>query len=323
MTATVSLTDPIFTDETAAREHFESIRWPDGPYCPLCGSFDRVKLTTTPNKAHGSWYHCGACRRRFSSTMGTVCERSHIPLTKWLLAMHLMAASKKGMSAHQLHRMLGVTYKSAWFMAMRIREAMRQLDPNVFTPMGGEGKTAEADETFVGGRERNRHKSKRADRRLGGSWGKETVFSIVERGGSVRSMHLTSVTAATLRPILVAHLDEKTFLVTDDAGQYRHMHRDFRHEIINHSAEEYVRGDAHTNTVEGYFSILKRGIVGTYHHVSQQHLKRYLCEFDFRYNERSAVGVEDAERAAKAVAGVIGKRVTYQGTNRAGAPAGY
>jgi transposase-like protein len=314
------LLDPIFHDEAAAAAHFEAMRWPDGPYCPLCGSFDRVKPTTTPNKAHGSWYHCGACRRRFSSTMGTVCERSHIPLTKWLLAMHLMAASKKGMSAHQLHRMLGVTYKSAWFMAMRIREAMRQLDPNVFGPMGGEGKTAEADETYIGGKERNRHKSQRG-KVVGGAYGKETVFSIVERGGSVRSMHLTSVTAATLRPILKAHLDEKTFLVTDDAGQYRHMHRDFRHEVINHSAEEYVRGEAHTNTVEGYFSILKRGIVGTYHHVSQQHLKRYLCEFDFRYNERVALGVEDAERAEKVVRGVVGKRVTYQDTNRSGAEA--
>ena len=185
--------------------------------------------------------------------------------------MHLMAASKKGMSAHQLHRMLGVTYKSAWFMAMRIREAMRQLDPDVFTPMGGEGKTAEADETYIGGKERNRHRTHAASV-VGGAYGKETVFSIVERGGAVRSMHLTSVTAATLRPILNAHLDEKTLLVTDDAGQYRHMHRDFRHEVINHSAEEYVRGEAHTNTVEGYFSILKRGITGTYHHVSQQHL---------------------------------------------------
>jgi hypothetical protein len=227
--------------------------------------------------------------------------------------MHLMASSKKGMSSHQLHRMIGVTYKSAWFMAHRIREAMRQLDPDVFGPVSGEGKTAEADETYIGGKERNRHKTRRAATRLGGSWGKETVFSIVERGGSVRSMHLTSVTAATLRPILVAH--EKTFLVTDDAGQYRHMHRDFRHEIVNHGAEEYVRGEAHTNTVEGYFSILKRGITGTYHHVSQQHLKRYLCEFDFRYNERVALGIEDAERAAKIVRGVVGKRVTYESAN--------
>jgi len=213
------------------------------------------------------------------------------------------------LSAHQLGRMLGLPYKTAWFMAHRIREAMRPADT---TPMGGEGKTVEADETFIGGKERNRHKGDRAKTRMGGSWGKETVFSLVERGGVVRSMHLTSVTAATLRPILVAQIDGKSVLVTDDAGQYRHMHRDFRHEIINHSIEEYVRGEAHTNTVESYFSILKRGITGTYHHVSQQHLKRYLGEFDFRYNERSALGVDDCERATKAVKGVVGKRVTYQ-----------
>jgi transposase-like protein len=188
---------------------------------------------------------------------------------------------------------------------------MRELHPST-GPLGGEGKTVEADETFIGGKEKNKHASKRAKTRLGGSWGKETVFSLVERGGEVRSMHVTSVTAATLRPILVAQIDNKSLLVTDDAGQYRHMHRDFRHEVVNHGIEEYVRGEAHTNTVEGYFSILKRGITGTYHHVSQQHLKRYLAEFDFRYNNRSGVGVEDGERAAKALKGIEGKRLTYR-----------
>jgi transposase-like protein len=317
------LRDPIFHDDTAAARHFETMRWPDGPYCPLCGSFDRVKPTTTPNKAHGSWYHCGSCRRRFSSTMGTVCERSHIPLTKWLLAMHLMAASKKGMSAHQLHRMLGITYKSAWFMAMRIREAMRQLDPDVFSPMGGEGMTVEADETFVGGRERNKHASQRNKANIGGM-GKEAVFSLVERGGKVRSQHVPRVDARTLRPILEAQLDKASYLMTDGEGQYRILGPMFaKHEVVNHTIGEYVRGEAHTNTVEGYFSILKRGIVGTYHHVSQQHLRRYLCEFDFRYNERSALDVEDAERAEKVVCGVVGKRVTYQSTNREGAPAAH
>ena len=315
--------NPIFTDAEAAAKHFETIRWPHGPYCPLCGSFDRVKPTTTPNKAQGTWYHCGSCRRRFSSTMGTVCERSHIPLTKWLLAMHLMASSKKGMSAHQLHRMLGVTYKSAWFMAMRIREAMRQLDPDVFTPLGGTGKTAEADETFIGGRERNKHRNRRNPGNIGGM-GKEAVFSILERGGKVRSHHVPEVNAATLRPILAAQLDENSFLMTDGEGQYRLLGPMFaKHETVNHGIGEYVRGDAHTNTVEGYFSILKRGITGTYHHVSQQHLKRYLGEFDFRYNERSALSVEDAERAEKIVRGVVGKRVTYQDTNRTGSSASH
>lgn len=283
------LRNPIFHDEEAARKHFEAIRWPSGPYCPLCGSFDHVKPFGGASMGPG-WYHCGTCRRKFTATMGTVCERSHIPLTKWLLAMHLMAASKKGMSAHQLHRILGVAYRSAWFMAMRIREAMRQLDPDVFGSLGGEGKAVEADETFIGGREKNKHHNKRNARNIGGM-GKEAVFSLVERGGKVRSQHVPDVNANTLRPILAAQLDKSSYLMTDGEGQYRILGLMFaKHEAVNHGIGEYVRGDAHTNTVEGYFSILKRGIVGTYHHVSQQHLKRYLCEFDFRYNECSALG---------------------------------
>ena len=308
------LTNPIFTDADKAREHLEAVRWPDGPVCPHCGVVDEA--TAMQGKSHRpGLYKCKACRKPFSVTVGTVFERSKIPLNKWLLATHLMTASKKGISAHQLHRMLGITYKSAWFMAHRIREAMR---PGGETgPLGGEGKTVEADETFIGGKEKNRHKSKRAKKRLGGNWGKETVFSLVEREGHVRSVHTPSVTAATLRPILVAQLDHNTKLMTDDAGQYRHMHRDFDHEVVNHSAGEYVRGEAHTNTVEGYFSILKRGVTGTYHHVSQQHLKRYLAEFDFRYNERVALGVSDAQRADKALEGIGGKRLTYRRTNGA------
>lgn len=308
------LTNPIFTDADKARTHLEAVRWPDGPICPHCGVVDEA--TAMQGKSHRKGlYKCKACRKPFSVTVGTVFERSKIPLNKWLLATHLMTASKKGMPAHQLHRMLGITYKSAWFMAHRIREAMR---PGGETgPLGGTGKTVEADETFVGGKEKNRHKSKRAKKRLGGNWGKETVFSLVEREGQVRSVHTPSVTAATLLPILKAQLDHGTKLMTDDAGQYRHMHRDFDHEAVNHSAGEYVRGEAHTNTVEGYFSILKRGVTGTYHHVSQQHLKRYLAEFDFRYNERMGLGVSDAQRADKALEGIGGKRLTYRRTNEA------
>ncbi len=312
---TADLTNPIFTDEVAARAHFEATRWPQGAYCPFCGQFETVAVLGGKSMGAG-WYHCRDCRKKFTALVGTVCERSHIPLTKWLLAMHLMCASKKGMSPHQLHRMLGVTYKSAWFMAHRIREAMRELNPT--EPMGGEGKYVEADETYVGGKEKNKHAKVRTSA-VGGA-GKEIVFSLVERQGKVRSQHIASVTAATLRPILVEQIDAATNLMTDDAGQYRHMHKDFpKHERINHGIGEYVRGDAHTNTVEVYFSVFKRGIVGTYHHVSQQHLKRYLCEFDFRYNERSSLGVTDAERALMAVRGTVGKRVTYQETNRAGA----
>lgn len=314
MTATVDLTNPIFTDLDAARAHFEAIRWPNGPHCPFCGVVDRVAALGGESMGPG-WYHCKDCRRKFTAAVGTIYERSHIPMTKWLLATHLMCASKKGISAHQLHRMIGLPYKTAWFMAHRIREGMREMNPG---PMGGEGKIVEADETYVGGKEKNRHKSRRFKTHAGGTWGKEIVFSLVERKGAVRSLHTPGVTAATLRPILVEQLNSKTKLMTDDAGQYRNMNRDFQHEAVNHTAGEYVRGEAHTNTVESYFAVLKRGITGTYHHVSQQHLKRYLAEFDFRYNERAALEVTDAERATKAVKGVIGKRVTYQGTNRSG-----
>jgi len=307
------LTNPIFTDEDKARAHFEATRWPNGAYCPFCGQFETVKKLGGTSMGAG-WYHCKDCRKKFTALVGTVCERSHIPLTKWLLAMHLMCASKKGMSAHQLHRMLGVTYKSAWFMAMRIREAMRELNPT--SPLGGEGKSVEMDETYVGGKEKNKHASKRHS--MGGGAGKEPGFSLVERGVKVRSHHVANVNSKTLRPILKAELDAASTVYSDNGGA--RLATEFaKHGMVNHSIGEYVRGDVHSNTVEGYFSILKRGINGTYHHVSQQHLKRYLGEFDFRYNERSALNVTDAERTVKAIIGTVGKRVTYQDTNRASA----
>jgi transposase-like protein len=305
------LNNPIFQDADKARDWLEAHLWEEGPVCPSCGTVNNA----TPIQTRSGWYQCNEakCRKQFTVTVGTLFERSHIPLNKWLMAAFLLCASKKGISAHQMHRMIGVSYKSTWFMMHRLREAMR--DGKFTSPLGGEGKVVEADETFIGGKEKNKHRSERATKRLGGSWGKETVFSLVERGGQVRSVHTVSVTAATLRPILVAQVDRKSFLVTDDAGQYRHMGREFfRHEAVNHGIEEYVRGEAHTNTVEGYFSILKRGITGTYHHVSQQHLKRYLAEFDFRYNERAKLGVDDAGRAAKAIKGIVGKRLTYRRT---------
>lgn len=308
MTATVDLTNPIFTDPDAARAHFEAIRWPNGAYCPFCGQTDTVKPLGGKSMGPG-WYHCKECRRKFTAAVGTIYERSHIPMTKWLLATHLMCASKKGVSAHQLHRMIGLPYKTAWFMAHRIREGMRELNPSS-GPLGGEGKTVEFDETYVGGKEKNKHRSKRNKRNIGGT-GKEAVFSLVERGGKVRSHHIPNVTAKTLRPIMDEQIAEATRTMSDDGGaRVRHGSPD--HHSVNHSIGEYVRGDVHTNTVEGYFSIMKRGITGVYHHVSAQHLKRYLAEFDFRYNERSGLNVSDAERANKAVAGVVGKRMTYQ-----------
>ncbi|MBA3446495.1 MAG: IS1595 family transposase [Pseudaminobacter sp.] len=300
------MTNPIFSDADAARKHFEAIRWPDGAHCPFCGQFETVKELGGKSMGPG-WYHCKECRKKFTAAVGTIYERSHIPMTKWLLATHLMCASKKGISAHQLHRMLGLPYKTAWFMAHRIREGMRELHPS--GPLGGEGKTVEVDETYIGGKEKNKHRNKRHS--LPGGAGKEIVFALVERQGRVRSHHIPSVTAKTLRPIMEAQIATASTLYSDDGGA--RVARMFPgHQSVNHSIGEYVRGDVHTNTIEGYFSIMKRGIVGVYHHVSPQHLKRYLAEFDFRYNERSALNVSDAERAVKAVAGVVGKRLTYR-----------
>ena len=310
MTAAVDLTNPVFTDPDKARAHFEAIRWPQGAYCPFCGQTDTVKALGGKSMGPG-WYHCKDCRKKFTAAVGTIYERSHIPMTKWLLATHLMCASKKGMSAHQLHRMIGLPYKTAWFMAHRIREGMRELNPK--TPLGGSGKTVEFDETYIGGKETNKHRNKRLGNR-GGQTGKEVAFALVERGGKVRSHHLPNVTAKTLRPIMEEQIANDTRTMSDDGGA-RVRHGEPNHHSVNHSIKEYVRGDVHTNTIESYFAIMKRGITGVYHHVSPQHLKRYLAEFDFRYNERIALKVSDAERTTKAVAGVVGKRMTYQRTN--------
>lgn len=287
-----SLTDPIFTGEDKAREYFEAIRWPNGPVCPHCGAASEHITLLAGKVNRPGLYQCNTCRGSFTVKMGTVMESSHISYRKWALGFHLMAASKKGVSAHQLHRMLGVTYKTAWFMAHRIREAMRPTDDG---QLGGEGKTVEADETYVGDKAKNRAYAKTLPKH-------EAIMSLVERGGKVRSRHVADVTAKTLKPILVDAIAKGTSLRTDQAPVYAEIGKDFAsHETVNHSIKEYVRGDAHTNTVEGYFSIFKRGIYGVYHHVSEQHLKRYLCELDFRYNERIALGAGDQERAEKAI----------------------
>ena len=293
------LTNPIYHDNDAARRYLESIRWPDGPYCPHCGVFDGVHRLGGKAGAAGL-LHCRTCRKKFTITVGTLFERSHIPLHKWMLATHFLSASKKGISAHQLHRMLGVTYKTAWFMAHRIREAMRESKPG---PLGGSNKVVEADETYIGGKAKNRA--------FGPPPPKEPVFSLVERDGRVSSHHVPNVSAKTLRPILVTHADRDSYLMTDEAGAYIRIGREFSgHGTVNHSINEYVRGGFwYTNTVENYFSILKRGITGNYQWVSAEHLKRYLGEFDFRYNTRH---VSDFERAAIAAKGIQGKRLTYR-----------
>ena len=296
----LDISNPIFHNETKARAYLEKLRWADGRFCPHCGEAER----TSPAKAKGraGLYVCLSCKKQFTVRVGTIFERSHIPLHKWVAGFYLMASSKKGISAHQLHRTLDITYKSAWFMAHRIREAMR---PNKPDPLGGGNKVVEADETFVGGKAKNR-KNKVPP--------KEAVFALVERDGRVSSHHVPDVSRKTLRKILVTHVDRKSYLMTDEAGQYITVGREYAgHGTVNHSIEEYVRGTFwHTNTIENYFSIMKRGITGVYHHVSQAHLRRYLAEYDFRYNERSALGVEDAERAARAIKGAEGKRLTYR-----------
>ncbi len=309
----MNLTDPIFTDADKARAHLERTRWPHGPVCPHCGIVNEA--TELKGRAHRAGvYQCNACRDQFTITVGTVFERSKVPLNKWLLATYLMSSSKKGISAHQIGRTLGVTYNTAWFMCHRIREAMTETNP---APLGGEGKIVEADETVVGGKERNKRLSKRNPKNIG-AVGKQVAFTLVERNGRARSFHVANVTGKTLRPIMVRNVDRQSALMTDDAGQYRPIGKEFAsHEAVNHGAEEYVRGAAHSNTVEGFFSILKRGIIGTFHHVSEAHLKRYLAEFDFRYSNRIALGVNDTMRTDEALRGIGGKRLMYRRTDEA------
>ncbi|WP_374532837.1 IS1595 family transposase [Phenylobacterium sp.] len=305
----MNLTNPIFQDADKAREHLEKTRWPQGPVCPHCGVVDQA--TNVGGKAaRKGCYQCNACREQFTVTVGTVFERSKVPLNKWLLATYLMSSSKKGISAHQLHRTLGVTYKTAWFMAHRIREAMNPVDPS---PLGGEGKVVEVDETYVGGKESNKHANKRLAKydHLGG---KQAVLTLVERDGRARSFHVPRVTAKTLRPIIVKTADRASHLMSDGARMYPALGREFAaHSSVDHAAGEYVRmGFHHSNTVENYFSILKRGVIGTFHHVSEAHLARYLAEFDFRYSHRSGLGIEDTERTNEVLRNVGGKRLTYR-----------
>lgn len=294
------LSQPHFQDPDKAREYLEALRWPEGAICPHCGVVGGHYQLQGASHRPGLW-KCKDCRNQFSVTVGTVFEDSKVPLHKWLQAVHLMCASKKGISSKQLERMLGVTYKTAWFMSHRIREAMRDDEPI----LGGAGGIVEADETFVG---RRRPAVKRR-----GQQKKQAVFSLVERSGKVRSIHVPDVTAATLKEHLQKHVARDTRLVTDNAGQYRKAKSAFQsHETVNHLHGEYARGDVHTNTVEGYFSIMKRGIFGVFQHVSSQHLQRYATEFDFRYNNRAALGVDDVQRTANALRGIAGRRLTYR-----------
>ena len=299
--------NPIFHDEATAREWLEARLWPHGPVCPHCGVINEATLMEGKSHRPGL-YQCNACRDPFTVTVGTLYERSKIPLNKWLAATHLMMASKKGMSALEIGRLLGFSKKTAWFVCHRIRESLR---PTNLEPMGGEGKTVEIDETYIGGKEKNKHKSKRNAGNIGGQ-GKEAVFSLVERDGKVRSRHMPKVTGFTLKAVLKDQIKADTRIISDEGSAAKIAAEGFKHETVNHGIGEYVRGDIYTNTIEGYFSIFKRGVTGTFHHISSQHLKRYLAEFDFRYNEREALGVDDAERFNRAIPGIVGKRLTYR-----------
>lgn len=305
-----NITDPIYTNEEAARAHFEAIRWPDGRVCPHCGTVGNSTLMQGKTTRAGL-YKCKDCRKPFTATMGTVYERSHIPLHKWLLATHLMVSSKKGISAHQLYRMLGFgSYRTAWFMAHRIREAMRCDDT---TPMGSGGGTVEVDETFIG-RLKGAPKKRAFHHKM-------KVLALVDRNsGQVRTVVIDSVNASTLMPIVVANVAREAKVMTDEHSGYRYVSSVFAaHGTTSHGRGEYVNlqdRSIHSNTVEGYFSIFKRGMKGIYQHCGEQHLHRYLREFDFRYSNRSALGISDQDRTTFALQGTVGKRLTYARPDR-------
>jgi transposase-like protein len=323
----MNLTEKRFSDLDAAREWLENQRWPNGPVCPHCGNANQAKIKSLKGKAHrAGLYQCGEpeCREQFTVTVGSVVHRSKLPLTKWVAAIHLMASSKKGMSAHQLHRMIGVTYESAWFMFHRLREAMR-IEGNSLPPLGGDGKIVEADETYFGKYDvpRERRTKRYYPVTKGGKAGpanKRAVFALVERGAETRMFHMTNANADDVRTILLNNADKASHLHTDESRLYTSVGATFgAHHTVKHSAGEYVRYEdgftVHSNTVENVFSVFKRGMVGVYQHCSEKHLHRYLSEFEFRYNRRTALGYTDAMRASDIVKGADGKRLTYRRTN--------
>ena len=300
--ATSILSAKHFHDEAAAYKYVEVRLWPDGPVCPHCGCVERISKMKGKSTRIGT-YKCYNCRKPFTVKVNTIFESSHVPMHLWLQAIYLIAGSKKGFSSNQLHRTLGVTLKTAWFMSHRIRTAMKD---NNLPPLGGDGEIVEADETFIG-RKAGVTKSRGiADMR--------TVFSVVDRKtGEVRSRVVPNTRQEELIPAMLEEVDRKTFVMTDDYMGYRYLPYTFAgHDSVKHSAGEYVRGKVHTNTIEGFFSIFKRGMKGVYQHCGERHLKRYLAEFDFRYTHRLRNGVDDAQRADKVLSGVVGKRLAYR-----------
>jgi len=293
------LLSPHFQDADKAREYLEALRWPEGPICPHCGCIGRASRLEGKSHRKGLLF-CGDCRKQFSVTVKTVFERSKIPLNKWLLAVHLICASKKAISSHQLHRMLGVTYKSAWFMSHRVREAMKSGSTGL---MGTGGGIVEADETYWGNNGKQRAGARGYDHKM-------KVVSLVERGGEKRSIVVRSVNGKTLKELLDQNVCKSAHLMTDEHAGYTKVGKEYAsHGVTRHSKGQYVDGVNHSNTVESSFSLLKRGLVGTFHHVGEQHLQRYITEFDFRWNNRK---ICDRDRVEVLLHGVAGKRLKYQ-----------
>lgn len=296
-----------FTDDAVAREAIEALMWPNGPVCAHCGCTGKIGKVEGKSARPGLYY-CGDCKKQFTVTVGTIFERSKVPLSKWWFAIHLLASSKKGMSAHQLHRMIGVSYQTAWFMEHRIREAMRD---GALWPMGGGGGVVEIDETFIGRKEGAEVKR--------GFGHKNAVLTLVERNGRARSFHVENVTKEQIIPIVLANTAGESHVMTDEANRYDRFGQDFaNHGVVDHSREEYGYTDRvtgvkiNTNSIEGYYSIFKRGMKGVYQHCGEKHLHRYLAEFDFRYSNRAKLGVNDTMRAARIVKGAKGKRLQYR-----------
>jgi transposase-like protein len=299
----LDILSPHFRSHEAAVAYLEALRWPDGPVCPHCGESERKPYVLKVKSSKRRIWKCAACRKQFSVTVGTIFEDSHVPLNKWLLAFYLLCSSKKGMSALQLQRMLKVSSRTAWFMCHRIRWAM--AEPAFTELLSG---IVEADETYVGGKPRNRQKRWQGVKKTGRGTDKAPVMLVVERGGRCRSQHVTNVSGAEVKDVIRRNVDRSARIMTDSFRSYAGLSKEFAgHETVNHHIE-YVRGDVYTNTAEGYFATLKRGLTGIYHHVSEEHLHRYLSEFDFRYNTRH---VTDAERTRLALSQTVGKRLMY------------
>ena len=307
------LSAPHFHDEAAAFARVEKVIWPQGPVCHHCGCMGRISaIPPNPEKrVRFGLKRCGDCKKQFTVRMGTIFEESKLPLHIWLQAMHLMCSSKKGVSSHQLHRTLEITYKTAWFLSHRIREAMRSGD---LAPFGGGGSDVFADETFIG----HDPDARPTPKGKNASWvEKMKVLTLVDRAsGRARSFVVDSLSAKDIAPILSANIAKEARLLTDEAPRYVTHGRMFAdHQTVNHAKDEYVRRDdptVTTNHVEGYFSIFKRGMRGIYQHASKRHLHRYMAEFDFRYSNRAKLGVDDEKRAQLALLGVVGKRLTYR-----------